>query len=220
VALDGADGHEQRLGDLPVRQAVGGELRDATLARGQRVTAAAGGAPRPRPAGDELVARGGRQAQRAAAIGEVERLAQRLTSVTAMPAAPQRGAERGERPSALVGRRPVDRGGRLAQQLDSCGAALDETRRSPVDGAEIQAPSIRVTAAEARESIRPDRPPMELEDLIPYYRGVFFTNMALKQRLEAQGWRGKKALREVTRYADITRGYEKAIKETVELKSS
>lgn len=103
---------------------------------------------------------------------------------------------------------------------DELYAALDETRRSPGDGAEIQAPSIRVTAAEARESVRPDRPPMKLNDLVPYYRGVFFTNMALKKRLEAQGWRGKKALREVTRYADITRGYEKAVKETVELKSS
>ena len=99
-------------------------------------------------------------------------------------------------------------------------AALDGVRNPSTDRVEITAPSIRVTATEAHETVRPDRPAMSLDDLVPYYRGVYFTNAALKRRFDNMGWRGRKALRAVTRHAGITGGYAKAIGQTVELKNS
>ncbi len=80
-------------------------------------------------------------------------------------------------------------------------------------------PEFRVTAVRAREtSVRADRPAMELEQLVPYYRGVLFTTIALKKRFGAWGRSGKKALREVEGYQVMVRHYNKALKETVEFK--
>ncbi len=42
---------------------------------------------------------------------------------------------------------------------------------------------IRVSAEEAEAStVRPNRPPITLEQLVPYNRGVFFATDALKRR--------------------------------------
>ena len=101
---------------------------------------------------------------------------------------------------------------------DELYAALDDISVPVSGGVEITAPSIRVTANEAHESTRPDRPAFPLHDLVPYYRGVHFTNAALKRRFEKQGWRGRKALHEVARHADITSTYAKAIDQTVAMK--
>jgi hypothetical protein len=80
-------------------------------------------------------------------------------------------------------------------------------------------PEFGVTAVRAREtSVRADRPAMELEQLVPYYRGVLFTTIALKKRFGAWGRSGKKALREVAGYQDMVRRYNKALRETVEIK--
>lgn len=80
-------------------------------------------------------------------------------------------------------------------------------------------PEFRVTAARAREtSVRPDKPAMELEQLVPYYRGVLFTTIALKKRFGAWGRSGRKALREVEGYEAMVRRYNEALKETVEIK--
>jgi len=80
-------------------------------------------------------------------------------------------------------------------------------------------PEFRVTAARAREtSVRPDKPAMELEQLVPYYRGVLFTTKALKKRFGAWGRSGRKALREVEGYQAMVRRYNEALKETVEIK--
>jgi hypothetical protein len=80
-------------------------------------------------------------------------------------------------------------------------------------------PEFRVTAVRAREvSVRPDRPPMQLEQLIPYYRGVLFTTIALKKRFGGWGHSGKKAFREVDGYQAMVRRYNKALQETVEIK--
>lgn len=81
-------------------------------------------------------------------------------------------------------------------------------------------PEFRVTAGQARErSVRPDRRAMELEELTTYYRGVFFTTVALKKRFGGWGRSGKKAFREVDAYQQMIRRYMKALEETVELKS-
>lgn len=58
----------------------------------------------------------------------------------------------------------------------------------PETGAESRAeePEIRVTAADATHSVRPDRPAITLAQLVPYYRGAFFTTVALKGRFGAR----------------------------------
>jgi hypothetical protein len=80
-------------------------------------------------------------------------------------------------------------------------------------------PEIRVTAEEARrESVRPDKPAVLLEQIIPYYRGVYFTTVALKERFARWGRSGREAFREVDRYQSMVQGYRKALEQTVELK--
>ncbi len=80
-------------------------------------------------------------------------------------------------------------------------------------------PEFRVTAARAREtSVRPARTAPEMEQLVPYYRGVLYTTVALKKRFGAWDRSGKKALREVDRYQVMVRRYNKALQETAEIR--
>jgi hypothetical protein len=81
-------------------------------------------------------------------------------------------------------------------------------------------PEFRVTAEEARESVRPDKRPMTLEELLPYYRGVFRATVALQKRFGGWGRPGREAFREVSRYQTMVQRYRKALAETVELKKS
>jgi hypothetical protein len=74
---------------------------------------------------------------------------------------------------------------------------------------------IQATAEEAESStVRPDRPPMTLEQLIPYYRGVFFATVALKRRFGEM--RDRNAFREVDRYQQMVKEYRGKIQENVE----
>jgi hypothetical protein len=79
-------------------------------------------------------------------------------------------------------------------------------------------PELRVTAEEARESVRPNKRPMTLEELLIYYRGVFFATVALKKRFGGWGRSGREAFREVSNYQTMVRRYRKALQETLELK--
>jgi hypothetical protein len=77
---------------------------------------------------------------------------------------------------------------------------------------------IRATAEEAAKStVRPNKPPMTLEQLIPYYRGVFFATVALKGRFGEM--RDRDAFREVERYQRMAKGYQGMIRETAEQSS-
>ncbi len=79
-------------------------------------------------------------------------------------------------------------------------------------------PEIRVSAEEARrDSVRPDKPARTLDYLTAYYRGVFFTTVALKRRFGGWGRPGREAFGEVGRYQTMVRGYQKALEQTVEL---
>ncbi len=79
-------------------------------------------------------------------------------------------------------------------------------------------PEIRVSAEEARrDSVRPDKAPRTLDNLIPYYRGAYFTTVALKKRFARWGRSGQEAFREVGRYQTMVQGYRKALEQTVEL---
>jgi len=74
-------------------------------------------------------------------------------------------------------------------------------------------PEIRATAGEAESStVRPEKPAMTLEQLVPYYRGVFFTTVALKRRFGETGDRD--AFKEVDRYQRMVKEYQGAINET------
>jgi hypothetical protein len=77
---------------------------------------------------------------------------------------------------------------------------------------------LRATAEEAETStVHPDRAPMPLEQLTPYYGGVFFATIALKRRFGEM--RDRDAFREVDRYQRMVKEYRAKIQETVEQSS-
>ena len=126
-------------------------------------------------------------------------------------------------PSILV----VDRSGEIRYLYtggDFADRPGDEEVFAILDGldGEIEritgGPELRVTAEEARESLRPDKRPMTMEELLVYYRGVFRTTVALKKRFGGWGRPGREAFREVGRYQAMVQRYRKALAETVELK--
>ena len=82
-------------------------------------------------------------------------------------------------------------------------------------------PEVSLSADEAEAStVRPQRPAMTLDQLVPYYRGVYFTAVALKKRFDGMEPGGREAYDEVDRYQGLTSGYMEAIKETRKQKAS
>jgi len=79
-------------------------------------------------------------------------------------------------------------------------------------------PELRVTAEEARKTLRPDKRTITLEQLFPYYRGAFFATVALKTRFGGWGRSGRDAFQEVDNYQTMVRRYRKALEETVKIK--
>ncbi len=76
-------------------------------------------------------------------------------------------------------------------------------------------PEVSLSADEAEAStVRPERPAMTLEQLVPYYRGVYFTTVALKKRFAGMGPGEREAHDEVDRYQGMISGYMEAIRET------
>ncbi len=79
-------------------------------------------------------------------------------------------------------------------------------------------PEIRVTGPEARTaSIRPDKSPLELDQLLVYYRGAYFATVALTKRFGEKGRSGRSALREMSGYQAMIRRYISALEETSRL---
>jgi peroxiredoxin len=127
-------------------------------------------------------------------------------------------------PSILV----VDRSGEIRYRYsgsDFADRPGDEAVFAALDGVDgsirrlTGGPELRVTAKEARESVRPDRRPMTLEELLIYYRGVFFATVVLRKRFGAWGRPSERAaLKEMSDYQTMVRRYRKALEETVELK--
>ena len=81
-------------------------------------------------------------------------------------------------------------------------------------------PELIVTAVEASESVRPDKRSLTLEELLMYFRGVFFATTALKKRFGGWGRKGREAFDELGRYQEMVRRYREALKETVEIERS
>jgi hypothetical protein len=127
------------------------------------------------------------------------------------------------KPSILV----VDRSGEIRYLYtggDFADRPGDEEVFAALDGLDggiervTGGPELRVTAEEARESLRPDKQPMTMEELLVYHRGVFRTTVALKKRFGRWGRPGREAFGEVGKYQAMVQRYREALAKTVELK--
>jgi hypothetical protein len=126
-------------------------------------------------------------------------------------------------PSILV----LDRSGEIRYRYsgsDFADRPGDEAVFAALDGLEgstieriTGGPELRVTAEEARESVRPDKQPMTMEELLVYHRGVFRTTVALKKRFGSWGRAGREAFREVSKYQTMVRRYREDLDKTVAL---
>jgi len=94
------------------------------------------------------------------------------------------------------------------EALDSAfqaqGTPPDETR-------------LRVTAAEARRP-ETERRAVDLDFLVPYYRGAYSVTVVMKGRLAALGSGYREGVRDVSRYQEMVQAYSKALQKTVEMK--
>jgi AhpC/TSA family protein len=99
---------------------------------------------------------------------------------------------------------------------DEVFGALDGSTDSGESNAE-GAVEIQISAEEAEAStVRPERPPITLDQLVPYYRGAFFTTVALKRRFGEL--KDRAAFKEVDGYQKIVKEYSGFINETREAK--
>ncbi len=131
-------------------------------------------------------------------------------------------------PAILV----LDRSGTvryLYKGSDFADRPVDETIFEALDGISEEntgvdsdlPPEVSLSADEAEAStVRPQRPAMPLEQLVPYYRGVYFTTVALKKRFDGMEPGGREAFDEVDRYQRLTRGYMEAVQETRKQKNA
>jgi hypothetical protein len=95
---------------------------------------------------------------------------------------------------------------------DEVLGALDELSDASPGGGN-GAVEIRISVEEAETAtVRPDRPPITLEQLAPYYRGVFFVTVALKRRFGEL--KDRTAFKEVDRYQQMAKEYRAVIDET------
>ena len=79
-------------------------------------------------------------------------------------------------------------------------------------------PEFQVGATQAAESsVRPERRVMEFDQLIPHYRGVYFTLEILKDRFEGWGSAGEQASEELDALQQMVRSYIDALEETIRL---
>jgi hypothetical protein len=58
---------------------------------------------------------------------------------------------------------------------------------------------------------------MEFEQLIPYYRGIYYTTEVLKERVGGWGRSGKQAFEELDAFQQMVRSYIEALEETIRL---
>ncbi len=62
-------------------------------------------------------------------------------------------------------------------------------------------PGIQISAEEAEnETVRPDKPAMALEQLKPYYRGVYFATVSMNKKLVDEGLQGESIAKRVNDY--------------------
>src|SRR4051794_28140865 len=116
MRLDGLLGHEQRLGDLAIRHAVGRHARDPQLVRRELVALLRAGMARLLARRGELLLRPPGEHRRAGTQGELLALAQRLARLAAAPLPSQRSAQFDERAREVEARaRAAEHGDRRFQ---------------------------------------------------------------------------------------------------------
>jgi hypothetical protein len=82
-------------------------------------------------------------------------------------------------------------------------------------------PEIQISAEEAEnETVRPDKPTITLEQLKPYYRGVYFATVSMNKKLVHEGLQGESIAKRVNDYQRLVTEYNAAIQETLEAKGS
>ena len=80
-------------------------------------------------------------------------------------------------------------------------------------------PDIRISAEEAEnETVRPDKPAMTLEQLQPYYRGVYFATVSMNKKLADEGLQEENIAKRINDYQGLVTEYNAAIQETIEAK--
>lgn len=84
----------------------------------------------------------------------------------------------------------------------------------------LASPEVEVAAANARDTVRPNRPTMSLDQLIPYYQGVFSSSATLGERFNGWGRSGRRAAGAVSGYQTTSSRLADALKETVRLHGS
>jgi hypothetical protein len=68
------------------------------------------------------------------------------------------------------------------------------------------------------ETLRPSKPAMTLEQLRPYYQGVYFATVSIKKMFADEGFDGGSLAKRLDGYQELVTEYNEAIKETVEAK--
>lgn len=97
---------------------------------------------------------------------------------------------------------------------DEVISALEEASKDGARPTKNGEPEIRDDAAEAAEkTVRPERPPMKLEQLQPYYLGAYFTSVALKKRLG-----DNEAGEKVDEYRELVERHLDSVKQTAKMK--
>jgi hypothetical protein len=99
----------------------------------------------------------------------------------------------------------------LLHILDRVGGDGDEYGGGELD--------VRIPAEEAEnETVRPDKPVITLEQLKPYYRGVYFATISTQKKLAAEGLEGGSLAKKIDGYQKMVEEYNAAIEETIEAK--
>src|ERR687893_2155978 len=82
-------------------------------------------------------------------------------------------------------------------------------------------PEIQISAEEAEnETVRPDKPTITLEQLKPYYRGVYFATVSMNKKLVDEGLQGESIAKRVNDYQRLVTKYNEAIQKTIEAKAA
>ena len=80
-------------------------------------------------------------------------------------------------------------------------------------------PEIQISSEEAEnETVRPDKPEIALEQLKPYYRGVYFATVSMNKKLVDEGLQGERIAKRVNAYQGLVTEYNAAIEKTLEAK--
>ena len=97
---------------------------------------------------------------------------------------------------------------------DEVISALEAANNDGAQPARDSEPEIREDAtAAAGKTVRPERPPMKLEQLQPYYMGAYFTSIALKKRL-GENEAGEK----VDEYRELVERHLESVKQTAKMR--